>query len=440
MTTRPAVAPVWPTLRKHAIRTAIAALALANPAIAAPGERLGMRVEVDSGPARPAVASNASGEFVVAWRPLSSATIFARRFASDGSPAGDAFLVGFNAAAGAPSVAMNESGAFVITWATLRTQVVPFLIGATVRPGQIMARRYAPGGVPLGEAFEVAAEGDEADVAIDDDGDFVIGWAVNGNRGEASLFVPLGYLPIVDLDLRFPGVDRVAVRRYRADGTPFAPQVIDRQAELLGRGASAVSVAMDEDGDHAAVWSRQVSRERSTIVAQRYDADGVAIGRELVVNASPVTGRERPATTDAAMSANGALAITWMPELRFSPQRSARVKIYSPDNSIRVAEFGLGPDDGTLALNPRLASDAIGNLHVVAGSVGAGALLQTQFLADNGLPLGPVMPVLPMPLLTNGEFSAVSVDGAGVAAIAHLQQSANGAPVVGLGVQRFRGR
>jgi hypothetical protein len=432
--------PARHMLRRCAIRSALCALALPlpGPALAERGEPLGPRIEVGAGSALPAVASNAAGEFVVAWREIAGGPVMARRYAADGTAAGDAFVVGFNPSERAPAIAMNASGAFVISWTTPRTQVLPLLVGGTVRPGRVLARRYAPGGVALGEAFEVAAEGDEADVAIDDDGDFVIGWAVDGNRGRASLFVPIGYLPIVDLDLAFAGVDRIAVRRYAADGTAFAPQVVDRQAELLGRGASGVSVAMDVDGDHAVVWSRRLNRERSAIVAQRFDASGVAVGRELAISASPVTGRDRAATTDAAMSQIGTLAVIWMPELSFSPSRSARIAIYSPDNTIRAAEFAVGPDDGSLALRPKLASDSVGNLHVVAGGSGPSAQLQTRLLADNGVPLGPVMPVLPAPLVTFPEFSAISIDGAGVAAIAHVSFTGDGSGGR-LGVQRFQG-
>jgi len=431
-----------PKSRHCAIHAAILSLACSGPALAAPGERIGARIEVEPGTSLPFIGSSAAGDFVVAWTPTrSSGVVRARRFDADGVAAGDAFVVANSeAAAGAASVAMNASGAFVIAWATPRTTVVPLVFGTVTRPGRVMARRYAPGGVPLGEAFEVSPEGDEVDVAIDDDGDIAVAWAVDSNRGTVSLFVPVGYLALRTLDLRFAGVDRIAVRRYAADGSAFAPVTIDRQIELLGRGASGVSVAMDADGDHAVVWSRRIGRERSQIVAQRFNAEGEATGDETIINSSPVTGRDTTSGPDAAMSPDGTLAVTWQPDLDFSPSASARIAVRAPDNTVRVTEFAAAAGNGELAVLPKIAIDALGNLRIAAGSSApiSSRPLQTRLFDFNGVPLTATTPVLPAPMNTSPQISAISTDGAGRSAIAHsfLPGDFTGAR---LSVQRFAG-
>ncbi len=427
---------------RAAIPAAICGLLLAGPAFAAPGAPIGSRIEVHPATALPGIASNSAGEFVVTWVTTTGGTVMAQRYDANGVAASDAFLVGINSANRAPSVAMNASGSFVVSWTTPRTTVLPLLLGVVTRPGQVMARRYAAGGVPLGEAFEVAPLGDETDVAIDDDGDCVVAWAENGNRGSVSLFVPLGYLALRDLDVRFAGVDQIAVRRYSADGSAFPPVTVDRQIELLGRGAAGVSVAMDADGDHAVVWSRRIGRERSQIIAQRFNADGNAAGRERTVNSNPVTGRDTISGPDAAMSPDGTLAVTWAPALNFSPSGSARIAVFAPDNTVRVAEFAAADGNGNLSVLPKIAISGTGDLRIAAGSSGGLTLfppLQTRLFADNGAPLTVTTRVLPVPMDTLANISAISVDGAGRAAIAHVffPGDATGGR---LSVQRFAGR
>ncbi len=430
-----------PKPRNTVIHAAIVSLLCAGPALAAPGDRIGGRIAVDDSLSSPAIASNSAGELLLAWRPFATGLLQARRLDADGVAAGPAFLVASGALSERPpSVAMNASGDFVVAWTTARTQVFPLLVGAVMRPGKVFARRYAAGGVPLGEAFEVAAEGDEVDVAIDDDGDFALAWAVDGNNGRAGLFVPLGYLPIVDLDLPFAGIDRVQARRYSADGRAFPPITLDRQAEVLGREASGVSIAMDADGDHAVVWSRRISRERSQIVAQRFRADGTPDGRELSVNGQPVTGRDRISSPDAALSPNGDLAVTWEPDLSFARQLSARIAVFAPDNRPRVAEFASGPDGGVLSARPKIAIDALGNLGLSAGTrASALPVLQARFFTATGLPLTAPLQVLPAPATTLPEFSGITIDGAGRAAIAHVFLSGTNSGS-GIGVQRFQAR
>ena len=429
---RPAAIPA-------AIPLAFCGMLLAGPVLAAPGDRIGGRIAVDASLSSPAIASSSAGELILAWRPFGTGELQARLVDASGAAAGAAFVVASGALSERPpSVAMNASGAFVIAWTTARTQAFPLLLGAVTRPGKVFARRYAAGGLPLGEAFEVAAEGDEVDVAIDDDGDFALAWAVDGNNGRASLFVPIGYLPIVDLDLPFAGIDRVQARRYSADGRAFAPVTLDRQAELLGREASGVSIAMDADGDHAVVWSRRISRERSQIIARRFRADGSPDGGELTVNREPVNGRDRAANPDAALSPQGDLAVTWEPDLRFSQRNSVRIAVFAPDNTARVAEFAAGPDGGVLSARPKIAIDALGGLGLAAGtSSNPLPTLQARFFAASGVPLTAPLRVLPAPATTLPEASGITIDGAGRAAIAHIDLSTPGS---GIGVQRFEAR
>ena len=91
----------------------------------------------------PAVATGRqSSHFVVAWHGVDE-SVFARRVAVDGTPAGDQFRVNTCTACSNVDnirVNMGTNGHFVVTWAD---------------GNDLMARIYAPSGQPVGTDFEV---------------------------------------------------------------------------------------------------------------------------------------------------------------------------------------------------------------------------------------------------------------------------------------------
>jgi hypothetical protein len=113
------------------------------------------------------VASDAAGNFVVAWHAFSifpdPTNVYAQRYSSTGSPLGGEFRV--NTSPGyhrAPSVA---SDAFGNVWES---------------PFDVSAQRFSSAGTPLGSAFRVntyttSTQG-EPRVASDSNGNFVVVW------------------------------------------------------------------------------------------------------------------------------------------------------------------------------------------------------------------------------------------------------------------------
>ena len=147
----------------------------------------------------PHVASDPSGNFVVAWTAASAANpeVMARRFDSNGTPLGEEFQVnsfstGYQAAGGA---AMSPAG-FVVSWGGEG-------FGNT---NGIFARLFDSGGNPVTDDLEVdpdpitAPEPSSPDVAMSAKGDFVVVWddgnptyrvagrlwSFNGTRGATS--------------------------------------------------------------------------------------------------------------------------------------------------------------------------------------------------------------------------------------------------------------
>lgn len=129
-----------------------------------------------NGQSDPAVSISASGDFVVTWigaQDGDSNGIYAQRFNASGVPQGTEFRVNtfttFNQRD--PAVAMDADGDFVVAWRS----------GLQDGSGWgIYGQRYDMNGVAQGGEFQVNTytTNDQADVsiAIDADGDFVVAW------------------------------------------------------------------------------------------------------------------------------------------------------------------------------------------------------------------------------------------------------------------------
>jgi hypothetical protein len=126
----------------------------------------------------PSVAADASGNFVVVWTSFaqdgSADGVFGQRFASSGAPLGPEFRVNTYATSDqrSPAVAADASGNFVVVWEGQE--------GGTGAE-DIFGQRYASTGAPLGPEFHVNAFRVDtqfnASVAADASGNFVVVWS-----------------------------------------------------------------------------------------------------------------------------------------------------------------------------------------------------------------------------------------------------------------------
>jgi hypothetical protein len=125
-----------------------------------------------------AVAMDADGNFVVAWSAANGtgADIYARRYSAAGELLGEEFRVsspnGMNQRR--PTLATDALGNFVVAWDTYAKDGDGY---------GIYARRYGTAGEPLGPEFRVnrtvAGHQQFASAAMDMDGDFVVAWTCN---------------------------------------------------------------------------------------------------------------------------------------------------------------------------------------------------------------------------------------------------------------------
>ncbi len=125
----------------------------------------------------PAVSMDSAGNFVVVW---SSYYLYGQRFAADGSQLGDQFEIELDHFSRSyPVVAMNAGGEFIVTWHDYDSD------GTDTSSRHVRAKRYDSFGNLIAGPFQVNTytpnRQQYAEVAIDDAGDFVIVWESKGS-------------------------------------------------------------------------------------------------------------------------------------------------------------------------------------------------------------------------------------------------------------------
>ena len=236
-----------------------------------------------------------------------------------------------------PEVAMNDSGHAVVVWE------------ADIEDGNsqgVFAQRYGPGGSPVGEEFLVNSFTydlqHEADVAINDRGDFVIVWTSRGDHdGDSS---------------------GIFGQRYTSDGglqgSEFQINTFTTDSQF------EPDVAMDEDGAFVVVWRDSSSLDRdgdnSTVFYQRFNSDGSFQGSEFQVNTYTDGSQSVPAV---AMNGAGDFVVTWQTQDGGNSGIAAR--IFSQNGVPQGDEFIVNTDTSNDERDPSIGMDDDGNFVVV---------------------------------------------------------------------------
>ncbi len=238
----------------------------------------------------PAVASDASGGFVVAWAAEYDVAILGRRYDSSGAALGSSFEIAIRQGYDdlrRPDVAMKGDGDFVVVWESYTDD--PDLEG-------IFGRRYDEVGTALGAPFQIAAppegtyeENDKPGVASDAAGGFVVVWERSSDQLDRVIFA----------------------RRYDGAGAPLGAEFqVNEGVGYLTYGNPGPAVAMDADGDFVVVWDQEAYEpDPEGIVARRFDSAGAALGAEFLVASEDESGYvDEP---EVATDADGAFVVVW---------------------------------------------------------------------------------------------------------------------------------
>jgi len=211
---------------------------------------------------RPDVAYAPNGTFMVVWESAgqdgSHYGIFGRRFDATGAALGAEFPVNAHTsnAQTRPVVAAAPDGGFVVAWQS-------YLQDGSLYG--IFARRFDSSGTPVGLDFQVnsftTGYQTTPDVATDAAGAFLVVWNSQGPDGSGS---------------------GVSGQRFDAAGNPLGGEFIANTT--VSDSQNYASVGRDPSGDFLVAWSSRQDGDSYGVVAQRFNAGGVRVGGEFLVN------------------------------------------------------------------------------------------------------------------------------------------------------------
>ncbi|WP_374763750.1 calcium-binding protein [Yunchengibacter salinarum] len=255
----------------------------------------------------PALSPLKDGGFIAVWmsdrQDGDEGGIFAQRFDAGGSPIGDEFQVNTETDnyQSRPDVTTLEDGSYVVTW------------DSAAQDGSgagVFAQRFSPDGAPLGGEFQVNSEtsSDQYNAAITalDGGGYVVTWESFEQDGDES--------GIFGQVFNTAG-DRVG-SEFQVNST-----TIDNQ--------DAPEVAALSDGGFVVTWDSFSDAGQNDIMAQRFNASGVAQGGEVAVAA----GSTDQYSPDVTGLSDGRYVVTW------SHGGEVAARIFSADGTLQKSFF-----------------------------------------------------------------------------------------------------
>lgn len=293
-----------------AVLLSLAAAALVPGDAAAPA----FSVSVGPGKSQAVVARSANGGFVLVWRgdDGDQGGIFARLYDAQGRPRGAEFAINNTTLSVQkdPAVAINASGEFVVAWASQ---------SVTTGSAEIIARHYAADGNPItGEVqANLATDGFQAApaVGIAGNGDYLVAWQNFSNASSNDIFArrfsaagaaQTGDLAVNEtlpdsqenaaVSLAANGSGVIAWTSYSQDAGGsgvFQRRISAAGAFLTGETVlntansplleSRPSVSLAADGSLCAAWQAQFVDDIQ-IALRRFAADGTPVGAEVAAS------------------------------------------------------------------------------------------------------------------------------------------------------------
>jgi hypothetical protein len=285
------------------------------------------------------------------------------------SPVGDPFLIPTYTTGGSasPSVAVDPSNGFVAVWQSNGS------VGDDNSGRSIQAQRYAASDNPVGDQFQVNSyttlSQEEAAIAMDGLGNFVVVWESSGSDG-------------TDTSLR-----SIRARRFNAVGLSVGD---DFQVNTYtSDNQTDPAVAMDVEGNFVVVWqsygSYGTDDDYRSIQGQLFDSSGASVGGEFQINTF-TTGDQRTAAVTADCQGN--FIVVW--EIR--SYETVKGQRYDGNGAPLGGEFKV--ESRGYGGQPAVGADALGNFTVAWSGALAGGVddsessVEAQRFNTNGDPVG----------------------------------------------------
>jgi len=224
--------------------------------------------------------------------------------------------------------------------------------------------QHSPIRKPLGTAIMLvlaggangAAAGDASAVAMDAAGNSVVTWQDNtGADGDlGGIFA-----------------------RYTAAAAPASATTFQVNTTTPGDQSMPVA-AMAANGAFVVVWQSNDEGGDSGIYAQRYNADGSAVGGEFRVNTITTGAQQNPVV---AMNANGDFVVAWEDALGDGSGFGIMARRYLADGTAQGDAFTVNNTTAGDQLNPAVALADSGTF-TLSWHSSEGAILMQRFAAD----------------------------------------------------------
>jgi hypothetical protein len=284
----------------------------------------------------PVVASDADGDFVVAWGSDgpdgSGSGVFGRRFNASGTVRGmefqiNSYTTGFQ---GRPAVALDAMGNFVVVWSSN---------GQDGSGYGVFGQRFDAAGVAQGSEFQVNSyttylQGEVA-VASDDLGNIFVVWRRDGP------------------------IQGIFGQRYDTGG---AAQGSEFRVNPLSGGGIQPSVASDRVGNFVVAWAGAYDGGGSGLRGRRFDASGASLGDDFSINTYTTGHQVMPVV---ACDARGNFVVVWISSGQDGSGFGGFGQRFTSVGLPKGTEFQVAPHTMNNQNVPVVASSAAGNFVVV---------------------------------------------------------------------------
>ncbi len=279
------------------------------------------------------VARAPDGSFLLAWESGDDHDgddfgIFAQRMSAAGAPLGAEFQVNtfFTGPQYEPAIAAGPDGEYVVVWQSYGQDGSGF---------GIFGQRYDAGGMALGgefpvNSFTVADQGYPA-VAIDATGQFLVVWESYGQ------------------DQSFGGI---YAQHYDSDGMPIGGEFRVHTTTLDNQ--NDPDIVATADGFIVTWESDQVDMEGEAVVLQFFDQNADPVGGEIQVNASEADDQENPSI---AALPDGTFAVVWESDGQDGIGESVVARVFDADGVPVSGEILLNSTVTGDQEDPRLAAN-----------------------------------------------------------------------------------
>lgn len=292
--------------------------------------------------ARPRVAMDDDGDFVVVWTSLnqdgSAYGVFGQRFDGSGATLGSEFRVNTYTVSyqHLPRVAMEGDGDFVVVW-----------LGGASQDGSfsgVFGRRFDSTGAAVGVEFQVNSYTTSMQVrpavAQSASGDTVVVWESEFQDGSAY---------------------GVFGQRFDSAGLPLGGE-FQVNTFTTGNQLGPV-VAADPAGAFVVAWYSSYQNSSSyDVFAQRFDSAGGPVGAEFRVNTYTTNYQQLP---EVVMHGSGAFVVVWHSQDQVGSDVSIFGQRYDSAGSPLGGEFRVNTNTRDNQIEPAIAADGAGGFVVV---------------------------------------------------------------------------